>query len=232
MRNSEGRDGAALPGGFWGELSEAEREALVGIGTRRTFRKGDVLCHEGDRAEFVVVLLGGFVKVYTTSRDGHEAMVGVRGPGDIVLEIGPYSGVRRTATVEALDQLRGLVMDGDRFRVAVDSHPRLNPMLYRLLMSRQEEVNQPFAVGTEQRLARLLLRLSDRFGVTDPSGWVRIDLPLSQTELASWIGKSREMVARAYRSWRDAMIVSTGRRTITIIDLPELRRVADDEEGG
>lgn len=234
MTNSEGRDGPALPGGFWGELDEAERRALAALATRRRFAKGTALCHEGDRAEFVVVIMSGFVKVYTTSRDGHEAMLGVRGPGDLVLEIGAYSGMRRTATVEALDPVYGLVIEGERFRAALEGHPRISAVFGRVSMSRRLESDQRFVMGVEgeQRLARLLLTLSGRFGVRGQGGEIRINLPLSQTELASWIGKSREMVARAYRSWREAEIVSTGRRTITIIDLPELRRVADDEEGG
>lgn len=234
MRDSEGRDGPALPGGFWGELDDAEHRVLTALGARRRFEKGTALCHEGDRAEFVVVIMSGFVKVYTTSRDGHEAMLGVRGAGDLVLEIGAYSGMRRTATVEALDQVNGLIIEGERFRAALEGHPRISAVFGQMSISRRLESDQRFVMGVEgeQRLARLLLTLSGRFGVRGNDGEIRIDLPLSQTELASWIGKSREMVARAYRSWREAKIVSTGRRTITIFDLPELRRIADDEEVG
>lgn len=232
MTNPERRGGPALPGGFWGDLPEPEREVLRRLGTLRTFAKGAALCHEGDRSEFVVVILAGFVKVYTTARDGHQAMLGVRGNGDLVLESGAYPGIPRSATVEALDQVRALVIPGERFRAVLDDHPAISAALGKVSLIRRQESDQRFVMGVEgeQRLARLLLTLSGRFGVRGAGGQIRIDLPLSQTELASWIGKSREMVARAYRSWREAKIVRTGRRTITIIDVAELRRIADDEE--
>lgn len=230
MTNSERRGRPTPFGGFWGALTEAERAALGGFATRRTYAKDAVLCREGEESGFVVVILKGFAKVFTTSEDGHESMLGVRGPGDTVGELGTYGRLPRTATVIALDQLVGLVMDGERFRKFIETSPHVSGVLSRVVMDRQMESDRRLTMGAadgERRLARLLLELSDRFGVPRPGGEIHIDLPLSQNELASWIGKSREMVARAYRTWRKADVVRTGRRTITVMDAAELRRIAD-----
>lgn len=230
MTNSERRGRPAPLGGFWGALTEAEQKALGGFASRRTYARDAVLCREGEESGFVVVILAGFAKVFTTSEDGHESMLGVRGPGDTVGEIGTFARRRRTATVIALDSLVGLVLDGDRFRTYVETSSHASGVLSQLLMSRQMESDRRLTMGAadgERRLAGLLLELSDRFGVTHPGGEISIELPLSQNELASWIGKSREMVARAYRTWRKADVVRTGRRAITIVDAAELRLIAD-----
>lgn len=229
MTNSERRGRTPL-GGFWGALNEGEREILGGYGSRRVYAKDDVLCREGEESGFVVVILSGFAKVFTTAEDGHESMLGVRGPGDTVGEIGSFGRRPRTATVIALNRLVGLVMDGERFRKYVETSPHASGVFSRLLMNRQMESDRRLTMGAadgERRLAGLLLELSERFGEPHPGGEISIKLPLSQNELASWIGKSREMVARAYRTWRDADVVSTGRRAITIMDAEELRRIAD-----
>lgn len=240
VTNSERRGRAVPLGGFWGALTEAEREGLGKSATRRTYAKDAVLCREGERSGFVVVILAGFAKVFTTAEDGHESILGVRGPGDTVGEIGSFGRRPRTATVIALDRLVGLVMDGERFRSYVESSPHAGGVFSQLLMNRQMESDRRLTMGAadgERRLAGLLVELSERFGETHPNGEISINLPLSQTELASWIGKSREMVARAYRTWRKADVVRTGRRAITVVNSTELQRIADgkhrqrDEEG-
>jgi CRP-like cAMP-binding protein len=52
---------------------------------------------------------------------------------------------------------------------------------------------------------------------------VRIDLPLTQEELAGWAGASREAVTKALHSLRELGWIETGRRTVTIRDIDALR---------
>jgi CRP-like cAMP-binding protein len=75
------------------------------------------------------------------------------------------------------------------------------------------------------RVARRLVELADRFGEPDEQG-VRISVALSQDELAGWVGASREAVAKALRVLRSRGFVSTGRRTMTVLDIDGLRRRA------
>jgi CRP/FNR family transcriptional regulator, cyclic AMP receptor protein len=51
-------------------------------------------------------------------------------------------------------------------------------------------------------------------------------LPLSQEELASWVGASREAVSKAFQLLRTLQIVETGRRRVTVLDLGALRQHA------
>jgi CRP-like cAMP-binding protein len=75
------------------------------------------------------------------------------------------------------------------------------------------------------RLARRLVELCDRFGVHGERG-IEIELPLSQEELASWIGASREAVSKAFQLLRSLGIVETGRLRVTVLDHEALRRHA------
>ncbi len=67
------------------------------------------------------------------------------------------------------------------------------------------------------------LELADRGGADGQRG-VQIDIPLTQNELASLIGVSRNSVVRALASLRALRLVTTARHTITIPDLDALRR--------
>jgi hypothetical protein len=81
-------------------------------------------------------------------------------------------------------------------------------------------------VGAET-LARILRsHLADQFGETGPEG-VTVQLPMTQEELASWAGSSREAAAKALRRLRERGLIRTGRMTITVPDLEALRRQDD-----
>lgn len=59
-----------------------------------------------------------------------------------------------------------------------------------------------------------------------PVNGVQITLPLSQEELAGWIGASREAVSKALRTLRRQGWIQTGRRTVIVYDLDALKRRA------
>jgi CRP-like cAMP-binding protein len=79
------------------------------------------------------------------------------------------------------------------------------------------------------RVARRLVELgADHRGAT-PSGPYEIEL--TQDELASWTGATRETVARALRLMRQLGWVTTAHRTITVLDPAALRARAGDGGG-
>ena len=81
------------------------------------------------------------------------------------------------------------------------------------------------------RVARRLVELADRFGEPSPDG-IRITLPLSQDELAGWVGGSREAVSKALRTLRDRGYLTTARRAMTIRDVDAVRRRAGLDPAG
>ena len=79
--------------------------------------------------------------------------------------------------------------------------------------------------GTLSRVAERLLELAERFG-TEEEGCLRIELRLSQDELAGWTGASIESVGRALATMRSLNWIETGRREIRVLDIEAVRRAA------
>jgi CRP/FNR family cyclic AMP-dependent transcriptional regulator len=75
------------------------------------------------------------------------------------------------------------------------------------------------------RVAWRVLELGEQFGRDGEDGLV-VELPLSQEQLASWCGASREATVKALAALRTLGCVTTGRRTVTILDADALRRHA------
>ena len=217
------------PGGFWGELTAQERGALQAVATRVVFQTNTTLFFQDEPTEHVVVIWGGYAKVLSRNGSGHQVLLAIRGPGDLVGEFAGVDGGRRSATVEAIDTVRALLVGASAFRVFLERSPHASTVLQRTLVQRLRDADKKrlssasMAVG--QRLAELLLELAGRFGAPEGAG-TRIGLALSQEDLAAYVGASRRAVAREIESWRDRGIVTTGRRNLLIHQPSALERIA------
>jgi CRP/FNR family cyclic AMP-dependent transcriptional regulator len=215
--------------GFWTLLTQDERNTLSGLGLRRDYSPGTTICHEGDPATHVFILLTGWVKILSTTADGHELVLALRGDGETVGEIAGETTGRRTATIEAIDAVRALVVRYDEFRYFLDTNVGAGHAYRRVVTQRWNDTDTILRgrTGTSgaQRLARVLLDLADRRGQS-VNGAIHLTLPLTQDELASLAGTSRATVTRALTNWRKRGFILTTQRHITIIDLEALRRVA------
>jgi CRP/FNR family transcriptional regulator, cyclic AMP receptor protein len=215
--------------GFWGLLGEGDRAVVLSVARSRLFPAAAVLCTEGEPTTHVFILLSGWVKVITVTRDGREVVEALRGPGDVIGELAGQVTGYRTATVQAIGTVRALIVGASQFEGFLDAHPQA-AHAYRQTMARRqraayEQQRSQALLSGAQRLAGLLLDLADgRQDATDPAA---VPLPLSQEELASLIGASRSTVTRALREWRSRQIIGTDQRRIEILDRPRLRRIAD-----
>ncbi len=214
------------PSSFLASLGTAECRALVELGSERAYPARSDLFHQGEPTRHVLLLLDGWVKVASRSRGGEEALLAIRGPGDILGELSAVDGRPRSATVSALVPVRVRVIDGDRFREHLLRRPRLMlALLVHVAGSlRQSDLERLRYVATPSsgRLARLLLDLAQRHGRRTPDGMV-IDLPLTQRELATAAAMSREAVARTLRLLRDRQVLRTSRQRIVVIRAEVLR---------
>jgi CRP/FNR family transcriptional regulator, cyclic AMP receptor protein len=213
----------AGPGGFLASLGPGERDALRAVGRERAYRRGERLFHEGERADVVYLLVAGRARVFTATSEGNEVTLSVRGPGDLIGEMGALDpGSTRSASAVALDPLRCRVMRAPELIAVLEAHPQATLAVLRLVISRLREADRrrtEFGTYvTTRRLARLLVDSAGDGGVGA--------LDLSQREMAGLIGASRESVARALAELRDRGLVATERRAVLVRDLDGLSRYA------
>jgi CRP-like cAMP-binding protein len=219
---------------FWEELTESERAALRPVAVRREYPVGAVLIREGDPATFVTVIESGWVKVITETPDRHESLLAVRGPGDIVGEVGVFHGRPRSATLIAIGPIHSLYVPAERFAAFLEKHPHARRVLTETIRRRMEEAAATPPPDTSahgiRRLAFLLFHLADQFGSRVADRGIDIRPRLSQQELAGLVSASRQTIARVLRHWRDRGLIRTGRRTITVLSPGALRSIALDRD--
>jgi CRP-like cAMP-binding protein len=212
--------------GLLHRLSDADRADLVGRGTERRFRAGTTLFNEGDASDWVVGILEGRVKVAAITEDGREVVLAVCTPGEVLGELAAVDGRPRSATATSIDEVRAVVVPVAEVRDFLGTHPEAAMLLLESVAERLRDADRReveyAALDSIGRVASRLVQLAERFGVPADDG-VRIELPFSQDELAGWTGCSREAVGKALQSLRRRGSITTGRRSITVLDLEGLR---------
>jgi CRP-like cAMP-binding protein len=169
------------------------------------------------------------VKIASATDDGRERVLAFRGPGEVVGELSAIDGKPRSASVIAVDPVDALVVPAAQFKVFLERSPKAALYLLQKFVARLREADRKRvefgATDTIGRVAARLVELCERYGKRTPEG-VRIDLPITQEELASWVGSSREGVNKALKMLEGLSWIDVERRSITVIDGDALRRRA------
>lgn len=214
---------------FWGRLGPDERKAIDVLATRRRYRAGDYLCHEGDQSKHVIVLLSGHVRVLSYTVDAREVVIGVRTAGDILGEQAALDDGPRSASLQALDPVEVITLTGNRFAALCQDQPRVAWALLHVFSSRLREIGRQRAEygggSASQRVFAQLLELTVRYGKRNGAG-IEIQHESTQQQLAANAATSRESYARALRELRERGIISTGRGWIVVHQLDELQILA------
>lgn len=206
---------------FLDSLNPVEVADLYSTAYPRFYRRGIPLFYEFEEPDHIVTLLTGRVKVTRLSEEGREVLLTVRGPKDILGVLSVIDGAPRSATATPLEAVEGLVLRTADFLEFLERHPRVTLELLRMASWRlrdSDEKRLEFG-GRDStgRVAARIVELADRFG--EPiEGAVRIDLPITQEELAGWSGCSREAVSRALQGMRALGWLETARRAIIVHD--------------
>ena len=214
---------------FLDALAPEEAGALRAAASKRTYGVNVTLIHQADESGPVVVLISGRVKIAVVTQPGREAIVAVRGPGDLVGELAAIDEGPRSTSVTTVEPVEALVVSRSEFAALLERHPRIALVILRTVARRLRYADvQQAQFATHDvvgRLAHRLVELSERFGTPGDDG-VELTLPFSQEDLASWVGASREAVSKAFQTLRSLHVVDTGRRRVIVYDLDALRRHA------
>ena len=98
---------------------------LAATARRRTYRRGEVIFHQGDVGNSLHVLVSGVVKVVNDAESGAEAVLFILGPGDTFGELSLLDGEPRSASVEAMEPVETVMLDRGVFLQYLAEHPEM-----------------------------------------------------------------------------------------------------------
>jgi CRP-like cAMP-binding protein len=207
-------------------LAPSERKEFVAAARRRTFRRGEIIFHEGDPADTVHLLTEGRVAVRVTTPLGDVAILTVLGPGQVFGELALLADTARTATIVALQRCETLALHRDEFQRLRAASPTVDQFLTAALVQQVARLSalllDAHFVPAPARVARRLLDLCDEFGDRRPGTVV----PITQEDLAQMAGTTRSTANQVLHRIEEAGAIRVRRGKIEILDPAALRRQA------
>lgn len=209
-------------------LAAIIREELLPVEGVRRFapnRRFATIFSADSPSEAVYFIDSGFVKLLKRGEDGKEVLLSILGPGEMfgeqILRI-----EQRNVTAEVMQEGAMYVIPREIFLHFCESHPQIWRLMTEMLMSRQRELQQKIELlcmhDVEYRILHYLSELAPLFN----AGAQEYSLPLSQSELASLIGATRETTSTTLNALARAGLIRLGRRLLIVPSAEALRNAA------
>ncbi len=215
-------------------LAQDDLERIAQVAVPRSFAPGEIVFREGDASDTCYVVRSGHCRAVREHADGRTITLATFGPGEIFGELAMFEEERRSATIEAVEELQVVGVLGGDMRRLMKEHPEIAMRLVIALGRRLRETNERLARRSFQtvqsRVATVLLELvqqvaSDaaREGAEPSSGEEPrpqrdVLITATQTDVAKLAGSSRESASRFLAVLERAGVISQGRGRLVVHD--------------
>jgi CRP/FNR family transcriptional regulator, cyclic AMP receptor protein len=203
------------------ELGHDDLREVATVTVPRRFAAGECVFREGDDSDTCYVVRSGHARATREHSDGRQITLATFGPGDIFGELAMFDDERRSATVEATDDLEVLGILGGDMRALLARHSdiavKLVISLGRRLRAANERLTRQSFQTVQSRVAAVLAQLVDQ---ARSEGAAERDVPVvaTQADLAQLAGSSRESASRFLAVLERAGVISQGRGRLTVHD--------------
>jgi len=213
--------------GVFSELGRPELEQVAEVAVPRSFAAGEVVFREGDESNTAYVVRSGHARAIRQHSDGRILTLANFGPGEVFGELAMFDSDRRSATIEAIDQLDLLAILSADMQRLMREHPDIAVKLVVTLGRRLREVNdrltrQSFQT-VQSRVATVLSELV-RDARSEGAGEHDVLITATQAEVAQLAGSSRESASRFLATLERAGVISQGRGKLTVHQPGALQR--------
>ncbi len=214
---------------FLDTMSEEEMESLSKVAVDSEVKKKQPIYLAGDPGENLYFLKTGRVKISKIDESGKEFTLTLLEPGEIFGELGLFDDSPRETSAVALENSLICLIKRRDFEKYTSNKPELSFKLSKLMGLRlrqiENRIEELLFRDVPSRLARLLLRLVDQHPRETKHG-IRINIKLSQQELANLIGATREITNSVLNQLKKEGLINIESKFIYILNRKELEKIA------
>ncbi|HUP05024.1 MAG TPA: Crp/Fnr family transcriptional regulator [Bryobacteraceae bacterium] len=193
--------------------------AHLPISSTTEYGKWQTIYGQHAPAKCIFLVVSGKVAISRVTEDGSEVILEIVGTDDLFGESSFLGAPRISERATAIEKTTVMTWPVAEIEELITKRPRLAVALLQILAQRNAELTErieSFAVdGVERRLARSLLRFSERLGAQEQDGSVRM-MPFTHALLSRYVGTSREVVTQHMNRLRKQGYVSYSRHGIVL----------------
>jgi CRP/FNR family cyclic AMP-dependent transcriptional regulator len=203
---------------------------LAKVAIRRAYSKNERIFDQGDEGNALYAVVSGCVRIGAVGAAGREVFLNIMEPDDSFGEIAVIDGLPRTAWAQATEPTELIAIRRSDLLDELRREPDLAIHLLSLFCERMrwasDIVEESAFLSPSARLAKRLLNLALLHGKKTETG---IEFRISQTELAKFLGMSRQNVNEKLQIWKAEGWVLPERGSLLITDPRALHAVAVGE---
>ena len=218
-------------------LDDDDLRDMEEISKDRIYGKGEQIFARGESANQVYILFRGCVRAAVGSESGKERIVGIFKAGDILGENVLGSRPVQQATAVAHEECWIATISSADFVDLLERRPKVALNFIQILSQKLAEAREDIAtlsfLGTQQRLAKTLLKLGINHGneITSQESVRKLRFPLSHEHLARLIGANRPHVSTIMSDFRKrGWIHYQGRKLL--INMRDMASLSDSAVNG
>jgi CRP/FNR family cyclic AMP-dependent transcriptional regulator len=213
-------------------FSPENLQRLESIMYTKAVKAGSYLFWEGERVDYLYFVRKGRVKITKGTDNGTKITLYTHHAGDLFGQMDPFQDSPNTFSAEVVEAAEFGVIQQKDLETLLWQHGDLAVefmkwmgMMHRMTQSKFRDL---MLFGKPGALCFLLIRLSNSYGVTEGNS-IRINMKITNTEMAEMIGATRESVNRMLSDMRKEDKITIVNGSIVIQDLDYLRKVCQCE---
>ena len=213
-------------------LAAVVRSDLIGQDGVTKFspnRRFATVYSEGSPADMIFFIDSGLVKTYKRGADNKEIILQITGAGEIFGEQALGSESSRTMAAEVLQEGVIYVIPRDIFLRVCEKRPELWREISGVLTVRKRQLEKKIELlclrDVEYRILYYMAELARAFGAK--ANGSEYSIPLSQGELASLIGATRETTSTTLNTLARRGLIKLGRRQLIVPSVDGVLAAAD-----
>ena len=209
-------------------LSDEELKKIVDMTGHKSYKKGNLLCSEGEKSDTLFIINEGGVKISKLTKDGKEQIVHIFTSGDFFGELSLFSNDETyNFDVYAISDLKVCTLTKENMNEILLANPEISLKLLQVITKRltqTENLAQNLATNdAEIRIAYMLLEFAEKYGIPTDQG-MQVKLPINREEMANYVGVTRETISRKLSIFEELGIINLiGNKILIIKQIDVLR---------
>lgn len=183
------------------------------------YRKGQTIFNQDQPSSSLHLIIEGMVKVVRLAEDGHQVVVDIFQMDEFIGESAFLNQPDRSEQAVALQDTKIMAWSVDEIEQIIMKRPKLAIAFLQIQVQRTQDLTRRIesfsADNIARRLARTLIRFSERLGTLETDGSVRMD-NFTHELLSQYVGTSREIVTHYMNQFRRMGYVQYSRRGIVM----------------
>ena len=210
---------------YFSGLSPAVIDSIAKLTFEKKVDRGEIFLLEGESDEVLYFVASGAVKIFKTSAEGKEQILGIARPGDSINDVAVFEGGPSLAAAQAMGPVVVYGVRKTNLEAIIRDYPQVATNVTRVLANRVrylvslvEDLSFKHVIG---RIAKVLLQYA--------SG-TETGQRLTQQEMAAMAGTVREVVGRSLKVLEQEGAIKLDHHRIIIADREALKKMVETSQ--